>query len=304
MVIRVQTPPVRMLKFAAFLSLFIGTVLLAVKFTAYGLTGSMAILSDAAESIVNVLAAAIAFYSLKVAFKPADTEHPYGHGKVEFFSAAFEGGAIIAAAIWIIYKAVHDIFAGSHIHELDTGVILLVAATILNAALGYFLVVTGRKNKSLILEADGKHILTDVATSVGVIIGLILVRITGWGYLDSIIAIFVAANIIRTGWRLLFASAEGMMDKSSSEDESIIREVLDRHMEADICAYHKLRGRHSGGMHYIDFHLMLPRRMPIELAHSIATSIESEVASALGNAGVMAHIEPCKKPDCRRCLKE
>lgn len=301
MVIHVQEKPVRTLKFAAHLSLTVGSILLIIKFLAYFFTGSTAILSDAAESIVNVVAAAVALYSLRIVIKPADEHHPYGHGKIEFFSAAFEGGAIIAAAIWIIYKALSDLFLPSHLHQLNLGIWLLGISTVINLALGWFLVHTGKSKGSLILEADGKHILTDVATSVGVLIGLILVMFTGWGFLDSVMAILVAINIIFTGWKLFHRAAKGMMDESTDEDKAKIVAILDKYSEDKYCTYHKLRHRLSGGTHYVDFHLIFPATLTIDKAHTVATAIELEIVSILGDAGAMAHIEPCKNKGCPNC---
>lgn len=301
MVVRFIQKPDQRLMSATILSFSVGLLLLVVKFTAYALTGSAAILSDATESIVNVLTAAFAFYSMRIAIKPPDECHPYGHGKIEFFSAAFEGGAIIVAAIWIIYKAVSELVMGSEMHQLDVGLWLVVGATIVNALLGLWLLRLGRRNGSLILTADGKHLLTDVITSLGVIGGLVAMALTGWYVLDAIVAILVAISIIHTGVKLLHTAATGMMDASPPEYEAIIKAVLDRDQPAAVCGYHQLRHRLSGGMHFVDFHLIFPAALPIERAHAIATEVEGRIAVALGDAGVMAHIEPCRNPQCPKC---
>lgn len=301
MVIHITEKPEKLLKGAAVTSFIVAIVLLCIKFAAYVMTGSAAILSDAAESIINVLAAGFAFFSMMISFKPPDDEHPYGHGKVEFISAAFEGGAIIVAAVWIIYKAVDELIRGPTFHKLDVGIWLVVVSIVINAVLGGALLALGKRNKSLILEADGRHVLTDVATSTGVLAGLIIMYYTGWFYLDAVIAIAAALLIIRTGSKLLKRAEGGMMDASNPDEDAKIKEILDGYQSEYICGYHKLRHRHSGKICYVDFHLMFPRDLPIAKAHEIATSLEGRIAGALGDAGVMAHIEPCHDSTCLRC---
>ena len=301
MVMNFTNRPVRLFRRAAAASLFAGLCFLVVKFAAFGLTSSTAIFSDAMETIVNLITAAFAFYSLKVSSRPADECHPYGHGKIEFFSVALEGGAIIFVAGWIIYRAVHDLFSAPHLHQLDLGVWLVATAAVVNAILGGYLIKIGKRENSLVLEADGRHVLTDVFTSAGVVAGLLVVRFTGWTVLHALVAVLVAANIIRTGWKLLKGAAGGMMDASSIEDAAAIRGIFERPQFQNICAHHKLRHRRSGYFHFVDFHLVFPKNTPIEQAHAIATAIEAQVASALGDASVMAHVEPCKNPDCSNC---
>ncbi len=303
MVLHFTDRPLSVLKKAALCSLIIGVCLLVIKFIAYALTGSAAILSDAAESIVNVLTASFALYSIKVASKPADECHPYGHGKIEFFSAALEGGSIIVAAIWILYRALQELIMGPVLHQLDIGLMLVAFAAAINSILGWHLIKTGKREKSLILEADGKHILTDVVTSVAVVIGLLIVYFTHWLIVDSIIAILVALNIIYAGLKLLRISASGMMDATSSEDDAFIRQLLTEPTFHDICGYHKLRHRRSGNTHFVDFHLIFPKNFVIESAHAIATAVEAKIATSLGDASVMAHIEPCRKIGCPNCSR-
>lgn len=289
------------LKRAALLSLIVGFIILVIKFVAYSLTGSAAILSDAAESIVNVVTAAFALYSVKIAATPADECHPYGHGKIEFISAAIEGGAIIVAAVWIIYKSVHELITGPDLHQLDLGLWLIAAAALINAVLGWYLIRVGKKEKSLTIEADGRHVMTDVITSAAVVVGLIIVFFTHWLILDSLIAIAVAVNIIFAGIKLLKQASGGMMDEAHADDDALIKGILSQPTFHDVCGYHKLRHRESGNLHFVDFHLILPRYFTIEAAHAIATAVEAQIAASLGNASVMAHVEPCRRADCPRC---
>lgn len=300
MVIHIVQKPQQKVRSAIIISFCVGCALLVIKFSAFILSGSAAILSDAVESIVNVVSAAFAFYSMKLAETPPDEDHPYGHGKAEFFSAAFEGGAIIVAAIWIIYKAMQELIGGSGIHKLDFGIILLLISTVVNTILGIYLLRRGRSNQSIILEADGKHVLTDVATSLGVVAGLILIYFTNWYFLDSVIAMIVAIGILWTGYHLVKNAASGMMDKACTQDDAIIKRILDESIKGEICGYHKVRHRHSGGMHYVDFHLAFNAGTSLVTAHELATHIESEIARALGDAGVMAHIEPFVDHSCAR----
>lgn len=301
MVMHITQRPEAKLKGAVIASIIVSLTLLIIKFIAYALTGSAAILSDATESIVNVIAAGFAFYSLKVSIKPPDECHPYGHGKAEFLSAAFEGGAIIVAAIWIIYKAVHELVTGPDFHQLSGGIWLLAVATIINLILGLCLLRAGKKGNSLILIADGKHVLTDVSTSIGVLIGLVIMAWTNFFAIDAIIAIAVAGGILRTGYILMRTAFGGMMDAADEKDEAVIKSILANAKFHDVCGYHKLRHRLSGVFHFVDFHLIFPKNLSVEQAHAMATAIEAQVANALGNASVMAHIEPCKKPDCPNC---
>ncbi|PJA19009.1 MAG: cation transporter, partial [Deltaproteobacteria bacterium CG_4_10_14_0_2_um_filter_43_8] len=303
MVMHLTDKPVPLLERVVYASVAVGISLMVIKFVAYGLTGSAAILSDAAESIVNVVTALFSLYSLKVSFKPPDECHPYGHGKIEFFSAALEGGAIVVAAIWVIHKSVDELVVGSTIKQLDVGVILVAVAAVVNAALGYYLVKIGKREGSLIIEADGRHVMTDVITSAGVITGLIVVLFTKWYFLDPIIAILAALNIVYTGWMLLKQAASGMMDRASEEDDKLINDILSAPSFRDVCGYHKLRHRKSGNIHFVDFHLIMPRVDTVEQAHVIATAVEAQIASALGDASVMAHIEPCKRRDCPNCRR-
>src|SRR5262245_28807883 len=195
---------------AGLVSLVVGTVILAAKFWAYRLTGSTAILSDALESIVNVVAAVFALGGILFAAQPADRNHPYGHGKIEFFSAAFEGGLIAFAAILIVYEALSALVAGPELRALDVGLAIVGATGVANALLGVYLLRTGRRHTSLALEADGKHVLSDALTSAGIVVGLGLVRVTGLAWLDPLVACGVAGVLFWTGFRLVRVAAGGL----------------------------------------------------------------------------------------------
>ena len=295
---------------AAFASVSVSALLMVVKFVAYYLTGAAAIFSDALESIVNVAAAAFAAYSLFLAHQPADPEHPYGHGKVEFLSAGFEGGMILLAGIVIIGQAVLETVkpGGPTIGNLDAGLWLTVIAGGINALLGAFLVRSGKKQNSVALEADGKHLLSDAVTSVAVVLGLVVVKLTGWTYADPLAAFLVAIYIMRMGGGLLRHSAAGLMDEQDAEDQKLLRRILDSHVgpsakEPRICSYHKLRFRHSGRYHWVDFHIMVPANWDIDHGHRVASSIEYEIEQALGEGNATAHVEPCADEKCLACAK-
>lgn len=287
------------------MALVIGAALLVVKFVAYLLTDSAAIFSDALESIVNVLAAALALYSVILANRPADTDHPYGHGKVEFVSAGFEGGMLLLAAFVIALRAIEQFFQGARIAEgkISAAAALIIATIVVNGAMGIYLVRSGRRGGSITLEADGKHLLTDVVTSVGVLVTLLLVKLTGWKQIDLIAAIVVAVYVAITAIGLLRRSAAGLMDEQDIEDARLLREILDSHVgpngkEPRICSYHKLRHRHSGRFHWVDFHIMVPRDWDIARGHQVASAIEYEIELALREGNATAHVEPCAEAEC------
>lgn len=296
---------------AAMASLCVGVGLMALKFAAYFITGSAAIFSDALESIVNVLAASFALYSLGVAYEPADEQHPYGHGKIEFLSATFEGGMIFLAAVVIAIQAIGTLFAGHMIQQghLDWGMGLMAVALVANAGAGTYLIVLGRRRHSLLLEADGQHLLADAITSVVVLMALVLVRVTGLGWIDPLAAIMVAIYVAWLGGRLLRRASAGLMDEQDPKDEQLLRGILDAHMGPTgkaprICGYHKLRHRHSGRYHWVDFHIEVPRLWTIEHGHRIASEIEYEIEQALVEGNATAHVEPCDRPRCDSCLME
>ncbi|MCI0707308.1 MAG: cation diffusion facilitator family transporter [Ignavibacteriae bacterium] len=280
-------------KFAISLSLIVGFLMLAGKTYAYAITGSAAILSDAAESVVHVFAVAFAAFSLWLSLKPPDTSHPYGHEKISFFSAGMEGMMIVLAAIFIIYEAIQKWLGGMELQNLGTGTVYTAAATAINAALGGYLVWQGKRHKSIILIANGKHVLTDSWTSFGVIVGLLLTIWTGWLPFDPILAILVAFNILWSGSKLLRQSVGGLMDEGDPELERQLRALLDAETQKRGLWYHELRYRQSGASLWVEAHLLFPRGEMIEDAHRKATEIEAAVKQAFSlPVNIITHLEP------------
>ena len=279
-------------RFAMRLSLIFGLVMLLGKSTAYFMTHSAAIFSDAAESVIHVIAVAFASFSLRLSTKSASPQFLYGYERITFFSAGFEGAMIIVAAIAIFYESIRRWIAGLQLEHLGTGVLLVLVAGILNAGLGYYLLRVGRRTHSLILEANGKHVLTDSWTSFGVVGGLGLVLLTHWRPFDPLIAIAVAANILWSGGHLVWNSAVGLLDYSDPQAGKKIRGQLDA-----ICAdlaiqYHGVRFRTTGYRLIIEVHLLFPRLTSVSEAHRLATILEERLPAELGMpAEVTTHLE-------------
>lgn len=283
----------RLLRFAMNLSLGIGVLMLLIKFGAYLLTGSAAIFADAVETIVHVFAVAFASYSLRLSQKPADVNHPYGHAKIGFFSAGAEGALIIIAALFIIHDAITKWMAGLVLENIGLGTLLTALTVLINGGLGLYLIWVGKRKNSLILEANGKHVLTDAWTSVGVIIGLTLTLLTGWLPWDPIFAILVAGNILVAGFSLMHRSVRGLMDEAEPAVHSRLVEILDRETQKHQVAYHALRHRNLGDGHWVDLHLLFEDQTPIKTAHAIATEIERAIAAKLPHGStVTTHLEP------------
>jgi cation diffusion facilitator family transporter len=293
-------------KFAMSLSLVVGFFMLAGKMYAYLITGSAAILSDAAESVVHVLAVAFAAFSLWLSFKPADPSHPYGHDRISFFSAGFEGAMIVFAAFYIIYESIQKWIYGLQIENLDIGTYVVAGAALVNAGLGAYLVWQGKRHNSLILVANGKHVLTDSYTSLGVIVGLILVMITGWLPFDPILAMLVAVNILWSGGKLIRQSVAGLMDEGDKTTHSALVEILERETALRGLRYHELRHRNSGTSLWVDFHLLFPNATNIDDAHWKATEIEAAIKASFPiSVTVTTHLEPLDGHDrTHRALKD
>lgn len=282
----------RTLLFAMNLSLVIGLLMFAMKMGAYLLTGSSAILSDAAESVVHVAAVIFASLSMRLSFRPADRDHLYGHAKISFFSVGFEGAMIILAAVYIIYESVHKWRAGLELWNLGPGLILTAAAVVINGGLGAYLVWLGRRRNSRILEANGKHTLTDCWTSIAVLVGLLLVLTTRWLPFDPICGILMACNILWSGGSLVKSAFSGLMDKADPEAHKTLVGILERETKARGLGYHDLRHRNTGDAHSVEFHLLFQEGETLQHAHRIATEIEREIEDSLQpRAFVTTHLE-------------
>ena len=279
-------------RFAMRLSLAVGVVMLVGKCVAYAITGSAAILSDAAESIIHVAAVAFAAFSLNLSVRPANHRFRYGYERVAFFSAGVEGALIGIAALVIIAAAVQKWLGGLELQQLGTGTLIVFVAALLNAALGAYLVITGRRTRSIILEANGRHVLTDSWTSFGVVAGLGLVLITDWKPFDPIVAIAVACNILWAGFDLLRRSITGLMDYS---DPGVARD-LEPHVET-ICTelgvkFHQVRFRNTGQRVLVDLHVLVPAEMSVGEAHRRATALEEQLPNRVPfDVEVATHIE-------------
>jgi cation diffusion facilitator family transporter len=279
-------------QFAMRLSLIFGIAMLVGKSTAYFMTHSVAIFSDAAESVIHVIAVGFASFSLRLSLRPASHHFLYGYERITFFSAGFEGALIVAAAIAILFESIHEWISGLQLQHLGSGVVLILIAGILNGGLGYYLIRTGRRTNSLILEADGKHVLTDSWTSFGVVGGLALVLMTHWKPFDPLVAIVVAINILWSGGRLVWQSAVGLLDYSDPRTGRRIRERLDAICSELNIQYHGVRFRTTGYRQIIEVHLLFPRLTSVSEAHRMATVLEERLPLDLGfPAEVITHLE-------------
>jgi cation diffusion facilitator family transporter len=280
------------------LSLVVAVVLLVTKVIAAAITGSSAIYSDAAESVTHVLAVAFAAWALRLAHKPSDETHHFGHDKVAFLSSGFEGAMISAAALLILYETSRQLLVGTAITSLGIGMVLTGAAAAVNLVLGTALLRVGKKRHSAVLRANGEHVLADVWTSGGVLAALALVHFTGWRWWDPIFAVLAAGKLLWTGWRLMRESMGGLMDEADVKVEKNLRETLETECASRGLTYHNLRHRHSGRTHWIEFHLVFPDDSGLLDAHEIATELEGRVASLIGqDVRVISHLEPRSAED-------
>ncbi len=274
-------------------SLVASLVLLGVKVSGAVMTGSSAIYSDAAESVVHFLAVAFACWALRLSIKPADETHHFGHDKVSFLSAGFEGAMISAAAMLIFYEAARQFLFGVEIRNLGFGLAVTSLAAGVNLILGLSLIAVGKQSESPLVRANGMHVLTDVWSSVAVLIGLGLYHATEWVWWDPVVAILVACNILRVGIRLIRESLGGLLDEADPLIESRVRELLDREVASMGLSYHNFRHRHSGRTHWVEFHLVFDDHLSVGEAHDQATRLEAMVADLLSPDGrVISHLEP------------
>jgi cation diffusion facilitator family transporter len=273
-------------------SLAVSVAVLAIKLGAWLLTGSVALYSDALESIINILTAAAAIVAIRSAARPPDAEHPYGHDKAEYISAVVVGGMIVVAGLAILWEAYGAIVAPKRIDAPWTGIAVNAIATVINLAWSAVLLRQGRKHRSAALVADGRHLRADVVTSLGVVVGVVLVVLTGIDVLDAAIAILVALHVLLSGWGVIRENASGLLDESVPAKElARIREVISLNA-GDAIETHDLRTRHAGRTIFIDFHLVVPGTMSVERSHEICDRLEDALQKAFEGAVVMIHVEP------------
>jgi cation diffusion facilitator family transporter len=280
------------LKLAAMASIAVAALVLGLKYLAYRVTGSVALYSDALESIVNLITALVALYAIHVSDQPADRRHQFGHHKAEYFSAVIEGVLIVVAAL-LIFREAYDAFLRPRVlSEPLQGLAINGVATAINGGWSYFLLTWGKRQRSPALVGDGWHLLTDVATSLGVIVGLSLAMVTGWQSLDPALAALVAANILWAGWRLVRESVSGLMDEAvTSEVARHIRQVISDNAQGAIEA-HDVKTRAAGRVTFIEFHLVVPGSMTVAASHLICDRIEQALQAQVHGAQVLIHVEP------------
>ncbi len=285
------------LKKFVYLSIAAAIATIGLKLLAYSLTGSVGLFSDALESCVNLIAAVVALFMITLAEKPADKEHAFGHHKAEYFSSAIEGGLIVLAAFSIIWSAIPRLMHPQPLENVGIGLLVAVGASGINLAVGMILIKNGRKNHSITLEADGKHLMTDVYTSVGVLLGIGLVKITGWLLLDALVAIGVALNILWTGYRLMHRSALGLLDSGIPETErSKIITALGT-LKTLGFDYHSLMTRQAGQRKFIAVHILMPGHLTIQEGHNRVEKVEKDIRDLFDSpVTVFTHLEPIEDP--------
>lgn len=272
----------------------IATILL--KGVAWSLTGSVGLLSDAIESIVNLAGAIMALWMLSLAEQPADEEHPHGHSKAEYFSSAFEGFLIVLAAVSIAYTAIDRLLSPLPLEAVGFGLLVSAAASVVNFVVARLLLKVGREHQSITLEADAHHLMTDVWTSVGVILGVGLVVLSGWNWLDPTIALLVAANIVWTGWQLMRRSASGLMDVALPPADLAKVEIVLRDYKKHSISYHALRTRQAGRRSFISLHVLVPGKWSVQQAHDWLEKIENDLRNVVPGSHITTHLEPVDDP--------
>jgi cation diffusion facilitator family transporter len=280
----------------AWLSIAAALSTIVLKTTAWWITGSVGLLSDAAESFVNLIGAIMALAMLTVAARPADEDHSYGHGKAEYFSSGLEGGLILIAALSIGAAAIPRLLHPKPLEQVGTGLVVSVAASVINLVVALILLRVGRRQRSITLEANAHHLLTDVWTSVGVIAGIGVVVLTGWQWLDPVVALLVAANIIFTGVKIVRSSVFGLMDAAvSPEDIKAIQRVLERHTQERV-QFHALRTRQSGARRFISVHVLVPGDWTVQRGHDLLEQIEDDIRTVIPQSTVDTHLESIDDP--------
>ncbi len=284
----------------AWLSIAAAVLTIGLKSAAYLLTGSVGLLSDALESVVNLVAAVLALVALKVAARPADDNHHFGHGKAEYFSAGAEGVMIFVAAVLIIVSAVERLLHPRPLEALGIGLAITLVATAVNGIVGFLVLRAGRQHRSITLVADGKHLLTDVWTSAGVVIGVGLVAVTGWLPLDSLVAIGVAINILWTGFGLVRHAMNGLMDHAlpPGEEEqvvAILQDLVAAHPVGEL-EFHAIQTREAGRERFVSMHVLVPGTWTVATGHDLVEQVEARIGAALPGAHIHTHLEPREDP--------
>jgi cation diffusion facilitator family transporter len=287
--------PVPLTRFA-WLSIAAAIITIILKFSAYLLTGSVGLLSDALESLVNLAAAIVALIALHILTRPANAEFSFGFSKIEYFSSGFEGGMILLAAVSIIISALPRLIHPVQLEQVGLGLVISVIASLINLGVAQVLLRAGRRYNSITLEADARHLMTDVWTTVGVLVGITLVWVTGFIRLDPLIALAVAVNILFTGYRLLIRSGRGLLDVALPTDEmEKVKQVLDAHQTEGV-RYHALRSRQAAARKFLVVHLLVPGDWTVRRGHQIAEEIEQEIIKTIPQSNIATHIEPIEDP--------
>lgn len=290
---------------AAWISAIASTLIFGLKLVAYKYTSSAAVLSDALESVVNVLAAIVALFIIRVAARPRDEDHPYGHGKAEFFSSTFEGGMIFFASLMIIGESVKSLIYHEPPKQLELGLFLVGGATFLNLILGLYLKHIGKTHHSDALKASGEHVLSDVVTTLGVMLGLSLVLATGWDWLDPVVAIIVGLHLAYVGYGIVRESLGGLMDEVNPHTLENLTKSMEQNRLPGIIDIHELRVIRSGRFHHVDAHVVVPEYWDVSKAHNETRTFEENVVRDYDFDGEIAfHLDPCKKSYCSECNVE
>ncbi len=288
--------------FASVLSLVMGLLIMGLKFQTWRLTGSTAILSDALESVVNVVAAIFAVMAVQAAHAPPDTNHPYGHGKIEFVTAVFEGGLITFAALVIAWEAIRNLMAGPQVPDLSQGLWLIIFAGGLNGILGVILIVAGKRTESIALTADGKHVLSDFVTSLGVILGLGIVKWTGLAWLDPVIALLMAGVLGLTGVPLVKKAVDGLIDAADNKLLEKLRMALEANRSKEMIRFHHVRAMRNGRRIHVDGHVVIPEFWKLREAHDQVHAFETVIVDKTFLEGeIEFHLDPCRRVYCKAC---
>jgi cation diffusion facilitator family transporter len=278
------------------LSIAAALLTISLKAGAYWLTGSVGLLSDALESLVNLVAAAVALVVLTIVARPADEEHPYGHDKAEYFSSGVEGGLILLAALSIAATALDRFLHPQPLVQAGLGLTVSLMASLINGGIARTLFAAGRRYQSITLEADAQHLMTDVWTSAGVLLGVGAVSLTGWEWLDPLVALAVAANIVWTGVRLVRRSVLALMDTALPvEEQTVITNILDQYQHDGI-QYHALRTRRAAARRFVSVHILVPGAWTVQRGHEVLERIEAQIREQLANATILTHLEPFEDP--------